>query len=73
MRIPSGCSQGLVEPIPYLHTQSMYVDEVSDQNLDLLPRWIFQHERLNEAFAHMRLYQILMHCPFITYHDVSYS
>ena len=27
------------EPVPYSHTQSMYVDEVPDQNLDILPRW----------------------------------
>ena len=27
------------EPVSYLHTQSMYVYEVSDQKLAILPRW----------------------------------
>ena len=31
-----------------------YDDEVTDQILDLLSRWIPQHEHLLEAFAHMR-------------------
>ena len=27
------------EHVPCSHTQSVYVDEVSDQKLDILPRW----------------------------------
>ena len=35
------------------HTQSMNVDEDSDQELDFKPPWIPQHWRLNEAYANM--------------------
>ena len=36
------------------HTLSMDVDEDdSNQYLDLLPRWIHQHEHFKKTFAHM--------------------
>ena len=35
------------------HTQSMNIDESSDQELDIKPSWIHQHESLNEANANM--------------------
>ena len=47
VRITPGSDQGSGEPVPYSHTQSMHVDEVSAQNLDILPHWIFQHDGLN--------------------------
>ena len=36
----------------FSHTQSMAVDEGSDQNLDLYFCWISQHLHLLEAFIH---------------------
>ena len=36
------------------HTQSMEVDEASDQILDLKFCWLGQHGRFFEAIAHMR-------------------
>ena len=45
---------GSPEPSLLVYTKFGYVDEDSDQILDLLPCLIGQYGRLNEFFAHMR-------------------
>ena len=49
----------LIHPIKYDYSCKILcikyeVDENCDQNLDLFPRWIGKHGRLNETSVHMR-------------------
>ena len=47
--IASASKEALVQTsqiIPCSHTQSMYVDEGLDKNIDLYTSWVLQHGRL---------------------------